>query len=500
MGNVNKMPQSWIQTTLGDISLINPKLDLVDFSDDLEISFIPMAAVKTESGQVDLTQTRKLGSVKKGYTPFIDGDVIFAKITPCMENGKIAFLSGLKEGIGFGSTEFHVSRPLNDIPRKFIFYFLVQRSYRKDAQGNMTGSAGQLRVSTIFFRDSRIPLPPLREQHRIVAKIEELFGELDKGVEALKTAQQQLKVYRQAVLKWAFEGKLTEEWRKQQKNLPAASQLLEQIKTEKEKHAHTTEKKLKPIAPLTQLELSELPSLPHGWCWTRLGDLANLITKGASPKWQGFNYVSDVSQLLFITSENVRQCYLNISEPKYLEIAFSSIQKRSELKFGDILFNIVGASIGRAAIFNLGVKANINQAVCLIRLSEIVLNFYLVNYLNSVQLKKYYENRVVDVARANLSLDDVSKFPIPFCTIQEQNQIVQEIETRLSVADKLEGTITQSLQQAEALRQSILKKAFAGKLVPQDPSDEPASKLLERIKAEKAALSPVVKKSKINRT
>ncbi len=156
-----------------------------------------MAAVEAESGKVDLKQTRRLGSVKKGYTSFLDGDVIFAKITPCMENGKVASLKGLKEGMGFGSTEFHVARPLSELPSEFIYYFLVQQSYRKDAQSNMTGSAGQLRVSTEFFKSSLIPLPPAPEQHRIVAKIEELFSELDKGVEALKTVQQQLKVYRQ---------------------------------------------------------------------------------------------------------------------------------------------------------------------------------------------------------------------------------------------------------------------------------------------------------------
>lgn len=499
MDNANPMPQSWIQTTLGDISLINPKLDLVDFSDDLEISFIPMAAVETESGKVDLSQTRKLGSVKKGYTPFIDGDVIFAKITPCMENGKIAFLNGLKEGIGFGSTEFHVSRPLNNVPRKFIFYFLVQRSYRKDAQGNMTGSAGQLRVPTNFFRDSLIPLPPLREQHRIVAKIEELFSKLDKGVEALKTARQQLKVYRQAVLKWAFEGKLTEEWRKQQKNLPVATQLLEQIKTEREKLAKDNGKKLKPVTPLTAAEAAELPGLPDGWTWIKAGQLYNFVTSGS----RGWAQYYSESGAIFIRITNLDfdsvKLDLDPSKLQYVMPPEGAEGLRTRVTEGDLLFSITGY-LGMFAIAPKLEEAYINQHIALCRPVDGFNKLYMGFWAISKTGGNHYLNQMQKGAtKAGLGLDDIQNLIVPFCALGEQNQIVQEIEIRLSVADKLEETISQSLQKAEALRQSILKKAFEGKLVPQDPNDEPASKLLERIKAEKAAQGPV-KRSTIHTT
>lgn len=414
-------------------------------------------------------------------------DVLFSKDGTV---GKVALVNYDLQFVVLSSLAILRPHP-TAILSNYLFHILKSSQFLLQALKRKKGVA----IRRIILRDLKeigLNLPPVPEQHRIVAKIEELFSELDKGVEALKTAQQQLKVYRQAVLQRAFEGKLTEEWRKQQKDLPTASQLLGQIRTERESHAQVTVSTLKLTKPLTKADLAELPLLPPGWCWIRLGQLAQLITKGASPKWQGFNYVNDKSQLLFITSENVRECYLDLSEPKYLEIAFNDIQKRSELKLGDILFNIVGASIGRAVVFSLDKKSNINQAVSLIRLlAAAIQNDYLVHYLNSAQLKEYYNNRIVDVARANLSLDDVSKFPIPLCTIQEQQQIVQEIESRLSVADKIEESINQSLRQAETLRQSILKKAFSGKLVPQDPNDEPAEKLLARIRAEKAVKTSV---------
>lgn len=135
-----------------------------------------------------------------------------------MENGKLAILSNLKNGVGCGSTEFHVSRPYDLCTQEYLFYYFVQQSFRRKAQQNMTGSAGQLRVSKTYFEEVSVPLAPLNEQKRIVAKIEELFSELDKGLESLKTVRQHLKLYRQVALKWAFEGKLTKPWRKEQAN------------------------------------------------------------------------------------------------------------------------------------------------------------------------------------------------------------------------------------------------------------------------------------------
>jgi restriction endonuclease S subunit len=211
--------------------------------------------------------------------------------------------------------------------------------------------------------------------------------------------------------------------------------------------------------------------------------LAELITKGASPNWQGINYTDQ--GILFITSENVGLGHLVLKNKKYVEERFNVLQKRSILMKGDLLTNIVGASIGRSAIFELDEKANINQAVALIRLDDEVNRHYILNVLNSPDLIGFMYQEKVDVARANLNLEDISNFPIPLPPLPEQQEIVRRVEALFKIADQIEERYKKARGYVDKLTQSILAKAFRGELVPQDPNDESASVLLERIREER---------------
>lgn len=159
----NSLPQllgSWVWTRLGEVASLNPKFTN-DVPDEFEVSFIPMKHLEELTGQVDLSLTKRYCEVKKGFTAFRNGDVIFAKITPCMENGKVGIVKDLKNGIGLGSTEFHVFRLLNSqMPNRFLFFFLARESFRRDARMHMTGSAGQLRVPRSYLEEVSFPLPP----------------------------------------------------------------------------------------------------------------------------------------------------------------------------------------------------------------------------------------------------------------------------------------------------------------------------------------------------
>ncbi|CAD6493676.1 MAG: hypothetical protein FFODKBPE_00545 [Candidatus Argoarchaeum ethanivorans] len=197
-----------------------------------------MRVVEEQTGKFEPSIIRKYVEVKKGYTSFIDGDIIFAKITPCMENGKIAVLENLKNGVGFGSTEFHVIRLVdNNISKIYIFNFIIQEKFRKDAKRYMSGSAGQLRVPKYYLRETLIPLPPLAEQRRIVAEVETRLSVCDKMEVTIAESLEKAEYLCHSILKKAFEGKLLNEKELEiARNAPdwePAEKLLERIKTEK---------------------------------------------------------------------------------------------------------------------------------------------------------------------------------------------------------------------------------------------------------------------------
>ena len=188
-----------------------------------------------------------------------------------------------------------------------------------------------------------------------------------------------------------------------------------------------------------------------------LGEISGLITKGASPSCQGFSYINDKSQTLFVTSENVREGYLDLSSPKYVEDGFNVKQKRSVIHKGDFLINIVGASIGRAAQFNLDCKANMNQASALVRIKDRRINEkYLLTYLNSDKAQRMYDSMKSDTGRANLSLQDISNLSILLPPIKKQIEFDQFVNQ----VDKSKAAVQKSLDEAQLLLDSLMQQYF----------------------------------------
>lgn len=197
----------WNFTSIGTVCDINPKTVLPDFSDDSIVSFLPMPTVEAETGAFS-PETVEYKKVKKGYTKFQNNDVLFAKITPCMENGKSCVVRDLIQGVGFGSTEFHVLRCHAGMLPEYVFYFVVQKVFRSKAIPFMTGAVGQKRVPADYLRDCEIPVPTLDEQKRIVAEIESRFERADTLETAVDRALNDAEKLKQAVLKKAFSGEL----------------------------------------------------------------------------------------------------------------------------------------------------------------------------------------------------------------------------------------------------------------------------------------------------
>jgi type I restriction enzyme, S subunit len=346
------------------------------------------------------------------------------------------------------------------------------------------GTAGLAHITKSKFENSLIRLPPLPEQHRIVNKIEELFTKLDAGVELLNKVKIQLKRYRQSALKAAFEGKLTEEWRKQNKGkIEPAEVLLERIETERSKKSNRKPKGLDPTDTL------KLPELPHGWVWVTTAQLAAFEDRSMTDGPFGSNlktehYTSEGPRVIRL--QNIGSCkFINekahISQDRFLKL------KQHAVQGGDIVIRSLGFPSPTACIVPDWVGDAIVKADCFrYKVAKpFIKSNYVLYALNSPITQKRTEALVHGVGRPRLTLNEVKSIPLPLPPLEEQNRIANELEFRFSVMDEVLSEIESDLKRAQTLRQSILKKAFSGQLVPQDPNDEPASKLLERIKQEK---------------
>lgn len=374
---------------------------------------------------------------------------------------------------------------------RYLLYALNQVNYRGFANGTT-----RLKLTQAAMRQLPINLAPLAEQHRIIAKIEELFSELDQGVASLKNAREQLKVYRQSLLKNAFEGKLTAAWRAAHADqLETATALQQRIARERQARyqqqladwqtagqAGPKPKPPKPLPPLTAEELAELPVLPEGWVWLRLGCALDAVSgntpKGieqTSGKEVPFYRVSDMNREGNERYMNSSATYLSKAEAKGLGLAIYPA--------GTILFPKRGGAIATNKKRRLLVPACFDlNLMGLTNLPNGIGLDYLWNWVLSVDLASISDGSNVP----QINNRNVEPLAFPVCSLAEQLEIVQELESKLSEADQLDQTLATALQQADALRQSILKKAFCGQLVKQDKNDEPATALLERIRAARA--------------
>ena len=358
------------------------------------------------------------------------------------------------------------------------------------------------------FRNFEIPVAPRHEQHRIVAKIEELFSELDKGVESLKTARAQLKVYRQAVLKHAFEGKLTAQWREKNKDkLEPAEQLLARIvreraarydqqfkdwKTAVKDWEESGKSRKKPTKPKKPAEITDYPDLltgiltklPEGWIWFSVGDICEVV-RGGSPRPAGdARYYCGTIPFLKV-ADLTRTAGVYVDTCSY-SIKQAGLRKTRLVDPPILMLSNSGATLGVPKICRIRTTFNDGIAAFLGLEEENLLYHYYFWASKTAELRSIRQG----AAQPNLNIALIQNVMIPLCSKDEIQIVARQIEKTLSMCDQLDATIDRQLGRSQALRQSILKKAFSGELVEQDPNDESASVLLERIKAEKASQKP----------
>ena len=350
-----------------------------------------------------------------------------------------------------------------------------------------------------FLKKSKIPLAPRKEQHRIVAKIDELFSELDKGIESLKTGRKQLEVYRQSVLKHAFEGKLTAQWRAENKDkLETPEQLLARIKKERttwyERRLQEWKtavkawdvegrKDRKPPRPRKRKNPAFVGANPsRNAFWTQLW-LDELAADSVLGKMLDRQKNSGIPRR-YLGNLNLRWGKFDLRNLKTMKVEDSEIQRYSLAK-GDLVI-CEGGEPGRCAVWEGPDQTMlIQKALHRVRFTESYSPYFAYYFMTYAASSGLLSPNFTGSTIKHLTGKGLGSVSFPLCTLSEQNQIVHLLDRTSTLCDELERQIEREIRRSDSLRQSVLTRAFSGQLVEQHPHDEPASVLLDRIRAEK---------------
>ncbi len=432
------LPQGWATTTLAEVVELNPKHSpTADLNQ--AVSFVPMPAVDEHLGEITGPTDRPLREIWTGYTHFQNDDVIFAKITPCMENGKAAVVRNMTNGLACGSTEFYVFRSNGAIQPDFLWRYIRQPSFRSDAEQRMSGAVGQRRVPRGYLEAVTLSLPPLAEQRRIVEKLDALTARLARARAELERFAHLGRRLRGATLAGHIDGAATRT--------------------------------------------------------VILGDVLEDVRYGTAKKCD-----YDGGSIPVLRIPNVQRGRIDTGDLKSADFDQSELRKLS-LRQGDVLVIRSNGSrdlVGKSAVVEEAAVGML-YAGYLIRLRpdlSQLLPEYLQIFLASPSTRQLIENMARSSSGVNnINAEQLKAIRLPLPTIEEQSRIVASTKSALARADRLEAEAARAHALLDRLEAAILAKAFRGELFPQDPADEPAAVLLDRIRAQRAS-APAAKRGR----
>lgn len=425
------LPVGWAEATIAEITIINPKHPN-DTDRSQSVSFVPMLAVDEHLGAITGATDRPLEEIWTGYTHFADGDVIFAKITPCMENGKAAVASGLTNGLACGSTEFYVLRSQDGIDCHYLWRFLRQDWFLAEAEKHMSGAVGQRRVPRLYLEEYSLPLPPAAEQRRIVAKLDALTARIARARAELDRVLVLGAHFRRMALVACFSSV--------------------------------------PNAPI------ELGTLLHA-----IEAGKNLRCEERIPR-EGENGVVKVSAVTWGR--------FDATQSKTLPSDYEPPEK-SRIRKGDLLISRANTlELVGAVVLVENQPRDLFLSDKILRLvADDADKKWILWFLKSPDGRNQIEALATgnQLSMRNISQEALRRIKLPMPDVATRTQRVRMLETTFARADRLEVEAARARALLDRLESSILAKAFRGKLVPQDDNDEPASVLLERIREERAA-------------
>lgn len=405
------LPEGWKWVRLGQVYQINPKV----IADDEKLaSFIPMERIAPNMKGAFSFEILPWGKIKKGHTQFADGDVAFAKISPCFENGKSMLISGLKNGIGAGTTELIILRQ-KYILQKYTFYLISNPDFIQKGICTYNGTVGQQRINMDFVRRYPIPLPPLEVQQRIVERIETLFAKLDEAREKAESALESFERRKAAILHKAFTGELTA-------------------------HSHVSSK----------------------WKDKSAEELFTYVTSG-SRGWAKY-YAERGSIFIRMGNLSHKSIELDFSNIQYVLLPRKAEGQRTRLQKNDILISIT-ADIGMVGLFRDDTaEAYINQHIALARPSTNenaeFIAWYLISDVGLSQLKKKQRG----TTKVGLGLDDIRSIHLKMPSLSEQQEIVRILDRIFAREQQAREAAENVLQRIDQMKKAILARAFRGEL------------------------------------
>lgn len=497
------VPTSWRWSQLAQIGIVNPRNTAPD---DNEASFAPMAAISPDYGAQNQYAVRRWGDVKSGFTHFADGDVGLAKITPCFQNGKSTVFRGLAGGIGAGTTELHVIRPVL-VDSDYILIFLKSPYFVESGIARMTGTAGQKRVPTEYFAHSPISLPPLAEQRRIVAKVDELMAlcdrleaaqaeresrrdrlaasslaRLNNGSDAasfreharfhlrhlprLTTRPEHIKQLRQAILNLAVHGRLVA----QDPTDEPASELLRYISIERDRL--TKQRRLRQPAMHGRSRGSVTPfEAPTGWRWVRIGDLLKADSQNGFSKKP--DEAIDGIPILRISAGTVRGDGV-VAEEEHKLIGGVSAHDRDKYRLqpGDLLacrFNGNRTSVGRLSLYvgYLAIDPIYPDKLIRLRLMSQYVLPTLVRWFGASDVVRadVAGYCATTVGNWGISASNLKQVQLPIPPLAEQCRIVAKIEELMVLCGRLETHLSAMQSNSGRFVEAVLSKAMAAHCV-----------------------------------
>ncbi|HEB3855537.1 TPA: restriction endonuclease subunit S [Escherichia coli] len=491
-----ELPEGWEWATLTRIAEINPKIDVSD--DEQEISFIPMPLISTKFDGSHEFEIKKWKDVKKGYTHFANGDIAIAKITPCFENSKAAIFSGLKNGIGVGTTELHVARPFSDIiNRKYLLLNFKSPNFLKSGELQMTGSAGQKRVPRLFFENNPIPFPPLQEQERIIIRFTQLMslcdqleqqsltsldahqqlvetllgtladsqntGELAENwarisehFDTLFTTEASVDALKQTILQLAVMGKLVP----QDPNDEPAENLFNRLCITRNLSLQNQLENKEADIMLRKIKKQKLVTppfkLPENWICTNLIEICEYLVDCHN---KTAPYVD--AGIPIIRTTNIRNRNFQEQDLKFVnKETYEFWSRRCAPQPGDIIFTRE-APMGEALIIPPNVQWCLGQRTMLIRvMHEFISNEFILLALTEPLLLERASKHAVGLTVKHLRVGDVETLNIPLPPLNEQYRIVAKVKILLSLCDKAQKKIKSAQQTQLHLADALTEAAI----------------------------------------